>query len=410
MKRFGMLLFILLMLPVTLIQAQESPLPLPLAVEYQDKLYLMTSVPRSAEDIPAALTLIGDQTDQYYGAEWSPDGTKLLYGSKNVWDGSQTIQLSVGIPSGVPKSWTHDGQVLVVKFLDHDPASAIDYTVQVYTIAPEPTAKPKLIIDKMPVQEGCGIGTELPMENRLWHEVGIGNLRPLWVLTDYGLVYPAQCDGAISLYRPATGENFMLANGNLMRAVLSPDGSRLAGIVYNPDSQLGKIVVVDLMTLAEITLETIEPASVVAWGNDGSLYYVAMNKTRNLMDKLPSEKVAEVLSLMHQSSVSDFTRANIIRLYRRAPDGTETLLHKQDAYAVGKLIFKDNTLIYSTIANGDPWIQALADGTLTGENVFFGTAYNYTSTAVNYITFNTDGSVAQTGTLPGDLQRVAVPK
>ena len=166
----------------------------------------------------------------------------------------------------------------------------------------------------------------------------------------------------------------------------------------------------DLLTLAETTLKTTEPAEVVAWGNDGSLYYAAVSQNRNLLDGLPSEKVSQILALLTQPAVSDFTGANTIRLYRRAPDGTETLLHEQDAYAVGKLILKDHTLIYSTIANGDPWIQALADGTLTGEDVFFGAAYKYTSTAVNYITFNDDGSIAQTGTLPGDLQCVAVPK
>src|SRR5947208_2250730 len=116
MKRLGMLLFMLLMLPMMGIQAQESPLPFPLAVEYQGKQYVMKTLPHSVDDLPSSLTFIGDVSpDLYYGASWSPDGTKLIYGGKYVWDGSQSSELPVSnLQSGAPISWTQDGQMLYV--------------------------------------------------------------------------------------------------------------------------------------------------------------------------------------------------------------------------------------------------------------------------------------------------------
>src|SRR3954471_1675166 len=115
MKRFGMfLLTLLLTLPVMVSQAQDSSLPFPLAVEYQGKQYVLKTVPHSVDDLPSSLTLIGDiSPNLYYGAAWSSDGTKLVYGGKYVWDGSQTSELPVNnLQSGMPISWTYDGQML----------------------------------------------------------------------------------------------------------------------------------------------------------------------------------------------------------------------------------------------------------------------------------------------------------
>lgn len=406
MKRLGMLLFLPLMLPIMLTKAQDSPAPLPLAVEYQDKLYVMTTMPKSADDLPAALTYVSDQLSDYYGASWSPDGKKLAYGRNTIWDGKQTYQVATDFVY-LSGSWTADGQLLFGHF--EQQSEVIDYVAQIYSAAPKADAQPQLVVDKLSLKLGCGIGAELPMENRLWHEVGIGNTRPLWALTPYGLVYPANCERGESLYRPSTGENFSLAKGDLIRAVLSPDQSRLAGIAYDVDSQANKIVVVDLLTAAETSLMTTEPPQVIAWGKDGSLYYAAVSQSRSLLDGPAPAKASQVLALLNTASISEFTRANNIRLYRRTADGRETLLHEQDAYAVGALVAKDDMLIYSTIANGDAWVQAMADGKLGEREIYGEAAYAYTSTAVNYLTFKADGSVAEAVTLPGDLQRVAVP-
>src|SRR5690242_12078525 len=210
MKRLGTLLFILLMLPMMLTHAQDSPTPLPLAVEYQNKLYLMTTMPKSGDDLPGGLTFISDQLSDYYGASWSPDGSKLAFGSNSIWDGKQTYQVAAGLVY-LPGSWTADGQLLFGHF--EQQSEVIDYVAQIYSAAPKADAEQQLVVDKLPLKRGCGIGAELPMENRLWHEVGIGNVRPMWALTPYGLIYPANCDRDESLYRPSTGENFSFANG-----------------------------------------------------------------------------------------------------------------------------------------------------------------------------------------------------
>src|ERR1043165_6092301 len=190
MKRLGMLLFALLLMLPMVIQAQDSPLPFPLAVEYQNKLYVMTSVPKSADDLPAALTFISDHVSDYYGASWSPDGTKLAFGNNSIWDGKQTFQVAAGL-SYLPGSWTADGQLLFAHF--EQQSEVIDYLGQIYSAAPTADAQPQLIVNKLPIKLGCGLGAELPMENRLLHEVGLGNTRPLWALTPYGLIYPANC-------------------------------------------------------------------------------------------------------------------------------------------------------------------------------------------------------------------------
>jgi hypothetical protein len=397
------LLLLVLVLPGMLVQA-KGPL-LPLAVVYNGSLYVMNGVPRFEEELPQVLTLVSDVPTDNYRSVWSPDGTKLAYtvgasGSADqalmVWDGTQSIELWRGFFAyDVPLAWTRDG---LITFMSPTANEGDPVPVNVYTIAPQAGAVPDLVIEGLSVMFGCGIGTMLPMEGEMWRETMMSGLRPTLALTDYGLIYPAQCGSSISLYRPFSAETVAFTDGNLFDAVVSPDETRLAGLS-------GGLVIVDLTTLEETRPTTSALPSVVAWGRDGSLYYAAETETRNLLEGLTPEQLAPFTDFYPDGKIG----ANTVSIYRIAPDGTETLLHEQDAYAVGRMALKETTLVYSTIPNGDAWVKAIVDGTLTLLSLP-AESEGYVSPAVHYLALSETGTVLEAGTIPGVLRQVAVSR
>jgi hypothetical protein len=193
----------------------------------------------------------------------------------------------------------------------------------------------------------------------------------------------------------------------MFRPALSPDETRVAGVMRDGgDAMLiiRKLGMVDLATLEETIIPTREMPSMAAWVEDGSLFYAAVTETRLLLDGLSQEDVDRV-NLATGSNLENVP-FNTIRLYRIAPDGTETLLHEQDAYAVGRLFVNGETLVYSTVPNGDAWVEAILNGTLTTEDAW-SHAEDYLPVSVQYLTLDETGAVVGGGTFPGDLRRVA---
>jgi hypothetical protein len=250
---------------------------------------------------------------------------------------------------------------------------------------------------------GCGGDLFVPMESLVWHEVDLGGAAPFIALTEHGIVYTAYCQRyETSLFRPATGERVPFFEGDLIRPAVSADGQKVAGLVRSDGGKLG---IVDLATLAETIVPTSEAPSIITWGADGSLYYAAVSQMRLLLDGLSQSELDAVGNpITGMMSEVGFNR---VRLYRIAPDGTETLLHEQEAYGVGRLALHGSTLVYSTISNGDAWIQAMIDGTVNGENAYE-RAEDFLTVTVNYLTLDAGGSVTGGGSLPGKLQRFAV--
>lgn len=421
------LLLLCLLFPLTA-QAQSGADLFPMAVKHQDGLYVLNAMPGSADSaaVIAAATFLNNTPTYNYDAVWSPDGTKLAYtvsagegafsAEKTimVWDGTQSIEIvTARLNTGFPVSWTRDGLLVYMVMTDNTASDAFGLLTQVYTVAPVAGAQPDLVIDGLPFGVGCGGGSSVPMHWLTWEDSDFGGSRAILALTDYGLVYSAQCVGAkTSLYRPFSGETASLANGQMTRAALSPDEMRVAGIVAETGFEGGQIVVVDLTTLEERTLTTAQPATRVVWGRDGSLYYTAVSVNRNLLESFSPDEmtlVKTVLGYVDTGGTPLVLEANDISLYRIAPDGSETRLAAVYGYAAGRLAVRGDTVFFSTIANGDVWIQAILAGAVTHENNF-DVAKQYLSTTVNYVTLNAEGTVAGSGALPGDLRQFAVPR
>jgi hypothetical protein len=391
-RRFKMMLFIcLLVLPVMRLHAQE--LPAPLAVRYQGGLYILNDIPATEAELLPVLTPISVKggSPAYYPV-WSPDGTKLAYldGGLKVWDGTQSIALEAGYPSLI--SWTADGRILYMT-QNGDEASPITMA-QVYAIAPEAGALPEVIAAALPRDGNCYGSSLVPMDYVEMAESRIS----LLALTDHGLLYPGVCVGGIRLYRPYSVEIRVVP---MFAPVLSFDATRVAGAANG-----GGMMVVNLATLEETTFPTSMYPQAVAWGGDGSLYYASRRVTADLADSLtPAQKAVldemALQQLMPWATMDSNIDANTVSIYRIAPDGTETLLHEQYAYAVGKLMVKDNTVLYSTIPNGDALLHATLDGQETR---------NTLPVSVNYLTLDDTGKVLATGTLPGDLQQFVISR
>ncbi len=416
------LLALILALTLGMVSVRAQASDVPLAVEVDGNLYVLNSWPASAETLAQSLTLISSGPSANYGAVWSPDGTLLAYAisaantSVNdtlfVWDGTQAIELVTGFFGyEIPLSWTTDGRI-VYTLTSTNPDSGAPIT-QIYTIAPETGAQPQLVRDRVPLNEACSISMLVPMISAQWNEAGIQEYAPVLAFTAAGMVYGTACSGgAVGLYRPDASEPLVFAAGQLTRVAVAPDGTRLAGIVSDgPNTGDGRVVVVDLLTLAETTLSTVGPVSRVVWGADGSLYYTVEVRTGTVLDSFTSEQVAEIGTLLGTNDPENsLFHRNVIQLYRRAPDGTETLLQEVDAYGVGRLALHGDVLVFSTSPNGEAWLQAVLDGSLDQSNRFFGAAAAYVPITVHYLQLNADGTVGESGTLPGNLQRVAVPR
>src|SRR5688572_5834947 len=117
------ILLLILLLPVLILQAQEPPLPL--AVEYQEGLYILNGIPADVNELPQALLLISGRPGENYHAVWSPDGTKLAFiinaddepnsgqSTLMVWDGgSELISLVEDARLEITINWTRDGRIL----------------------------------------------------------------------------------------------------------------------------------------------------------------------------------------------------------------------------------------------------------------------------------------------------------
>ena len=375
---FGVAAVLLMALP-TLAQESMSTFTARLAYAYNDRLYVVNP----GGDTP----LVVDETPTYaYYAAWSRDSTKLAYLTSadgqafsdmktlKVWDGTQSTAIVTNFkaPEGMPINWTRDGKILY--FVGNNEFTEEGFLFEMYTVDPVAGAVPELVSNQVPFDLGCGGGSTIPMDWAASEETGLGRSRPLAQLTDYGLVYPSFCAGSrIALFRSFSNELTPFAGGQLQRPALSLDERSLAGIITAETGET-QLVTVNLETLEEKSTTPAHALSQLAWGTDGSLYYSSVIESANMLAGLTEEQLrtfSTALGFPTDMPVETKMPHNTVSMYRIAPDGTETTVFEGlDANEIGRMQVVGSTLYFSVITNGDEWVQAVVDGTLTMENSF----------------------------------------
>lgn len=325
-----------------------------------------------------------------YSPVWSPDGTKLMYMTSAsddpfnqervlyVYDGATSQAVVTGrIMIGIRPSWTTDGRILYMvdtgEFFEGNQPQA-GSRVQVYAVAPTANATPELIVDNVVFGVGCGGGSSIPMDWLYWEETDFGGSKGIVALTDFGVVHSGQCVGdKTSLSRPFTGETIALGDGNLARPALSPDRRTVAGVAqtYTDTAFMRTLTLVDLETLEAREIATTDMPDQLAYDAAGNLYYSARVEVGDLLAEMtPEEKQLVGDALGYIDPPLESLPRYEARIYRIAPDGTETLLYAGDGYAIGRMAVSAGMLFFSQVSSGEGWIQGIANGEITLENNF----------------------------------------
>jgi hypothetical protein len=323
----------------------------------------------------------------FFALDWSDDGSTLAYIAYNdsftpeLWviepGLESSFKLEAGaLEAGFPIVFTPDGQILYVQPGDF---SAEIYQPRLMTIAPEAGAQPDGLgtIDMM---VGCGGGSPYPAEGQYWGETGFGGQPMTLLWTDYGILYSTSCGGlGLALFDPATGEERDLPTsapeagegtpqagyGNV---VLSADGQTLAAlhVQYSENGPQRSLALIDMASGEVTDVTTSAEPEQIAWGPDGTLIYASREHVKDLLADLSDEGKANVEQFLGEGVTVPANQVSITQI--NPETGEESVLYDSYAYAVGRMVWTDGRLIFSTIANMDEWVMGLADGSFDPMN------------------------------------------
>ncbi|MBW4437703.1 MAG: SH3 domain-containing protein [Pleurocapsa minor GSE-CHR-MK-17-07R] len=322
---------------------------------------------------PTGVSLLFRQDEQ------TPQGGYTSNGFEYMLDrGFQLIQ-APQVNNALSVTFSEDGGDIVYATLDtQNPiVTAEDDTARqnliVYEralgLALDGPINPARDLGRITVGISCGGGFPYPGDIVWFNEVGYNGRAFRIALTDYGLLHTGDCAGTTTRLTDLTSGTSIEIGTNLSQAALSPDGQRVAGVVSatepnNPD----RLQIVDLETLESIIIEPADTPQRIAWATDGSglLYY----STRLFAEPID---ITGVPNTPYLGSTTDLV-AHITSIYAIDPDTLETQVLLDGGYFwdIGRLLpAPDGNLFFSTIPNGDAWVEALRDGTAaTGDGSF----------------------------------------
>jgi hypothetical protein len=328
------------------------------------------------------------QQVQSYHAAWSPDGTKLAYMVESspdvtapdilrVWDGSDSVDVVAALkPVGLPLAWTPAGDILYFVSTDNVGPQREDGTnslIAAYTVAPTADATPTLLSDQLPFAYLCGGFYGDPMSAAVGAEQSDVNVVSQYLSNDE-IFYSDNCAGS-SLTRfvvnldavssvprftdnPTISPSYYLANFNYES---QEDGARERFIE-----------VINMEDMQPSPVDTTAKPSAIAWGTDNRLYYSTQTQVGDLVTgAAPAQlsKYNDVFSVFTENGVIDTFPVNAAAIYRLEEDGTSTpLVTWLYVYDIPRMQVVDDTLYFSTVANGEDWFEGVLNGTITADS------------------------------------------
>lgn len=326
----------------------------------------------------------------FSGLTWSPDGRFLAYAAPSeagrqvfVTDrtGSVVTPIADDISFSFPPTFSPDSSEIfyVVDTGEFSPDAPTNQILNLFS-APVDGSAPPTLRATFAFGVGCGGGSSFPGDAVYWGEAGFAGSDIFFQLTPRGLLYTLRCTGeGIGLLDIATGETTVISD-DLSRATLSPDGSRLAGVVVTQPDIVGMsatgntLNVVDLASGAVQTLQTASPPDQVAWGADGSIFY----STRVQTDEIVPGSDTEALTQLGPGGLPLWA----VGLHRvDLAEATDTQIYSASAFAIGRIYATpDGSGVYfSQVENAGAWVEFVnANGAdLEDPTRFFGPTLIY---------------------------------
>lgn len=282
-------------------------------------------------------------------------------------DGGAPIRLAEGITAGFGAAFSDDGQILFPR--DAANNQGPDYFVELYQIAPQAGAQ-ETMIARYPIIVGCGGGSTIPADWRVWNESGFGSYSILQQ-TPYGLVTSTACaGGSTGLLDLASGQVTPLGDG-LSRAVISADESLMAAVKRGYDvaanQPTGVLALVDLATREVRELPTAKLPDQLAWGlpGTGDLFYSVIETGPEMALTDDQWRAFNDAIGIIEPQLRLNERLISIRRYN-VNTGEDVEVYSGAGYAIGRMAFVEDggRLLFSTIPNLTEWVNAILDGTI----------------------------------------------
>ena len=326
-----------------------------------------------------------------FNMAWSDDGQLLAmvvydedYGARLFVTGpgaEQVIELPTGaLEAGFGVAFTPEGNILYAAEGQFPADFSGPPTVEIRQIAPDASATP-ITLGQFEHVVGCGGGSPIPADWQVWSESGFGGSYLTLQWTPLGIVHSTSCSGgSSSILDPVTGEDRplgptfdqsdMTSAGPITRLVVSPDGTKAAGVRfrYEGNQAISSLVLIDLASGEVTDVATAGQPDQLLWGRDGTIYYSTRTPSRDVSANLSDKDralLSQSLGYMDPAEMTELT-AYTVDIHRFAPFmGGDDLFLTLDAYAVGRMQqAADGTLVFSVIPNLDAWAQAIVSGQL----------------------------------------------
>jgi hypothetical protein len=367
--RYILILCLLLMTSAILAQEEADTIP-PIAYLLDNALHVYYPETGSNQ-------LVSAETREpyvlFYRPIWSPDGSNLAYLTPYPEDAASSV-LTVSDLQGGQTSvtvadfatpfhpiWLADGRILYATYSGE--RREFIAVLNAYAIAPEENADPQLL-GSFEVSEGCGGGTGHPAESDYYHETSLGGYREVFALTPYGLVHDGQCIGAeVTLTNLETGESSRLAGGGLVKAVVSPDGSKVMGL------KDGQLTIVNLADMTATMVASSATPDQYVWQTETSVIYSSYADNGDLLEAYDAEQIAIIEAAMGYDTEA-LPRRSVSIYALDLATSTDNLLYSADAFAIGRMAVRENWLIFSQVENAERWLAGMVDGTITIDNNF----------------------------------------
>ncbi len=352
---------------------------------------------------------------------WSPDGSQIAYlltqpdytyklMTVNAAAGATPVAQNTATPiTGFPITYTPEGQIVFITEGQTPPDS---FVMNVQANLLNPQTGEQSVVGTFGFGVGCGGGSLSPADWQLWTETGFGGSPLVLAWTRYGLLHSTTCGGSgMALLNASAGTDMPLGNdplatnsdpslGYLMRAIVSPDGERVAAIrqQYQEPRPIHTLVLIDLASGAQTDVATTGSPEQLAWGADGTVFYSIIEETGGLDSALTPDQGQKFEQIQGFPASQLLIYSVGIRQVNPAT-GEDRLLYSTAASAIGRMALTADgqTLLFSQIPNLTAWGAGIADGTLDIANDFDGSAQRATVAITLYATPLNGGEVQLVG-------------